>query len=63
MKCFGQLLISAFEHLQSKSEKIYNLKTVTKKSLHVNNTRGKPSTYIFSLNFKTSVFKDIIYTL
>ena len=34
-----------------KSEKIYNLKTVTKNSLHVNNTRGKPSTYIFS--FKT----------
>lgn len=33
------------------SEGIYNFKTVTKSSLHVNNTRGKTSTYIFS--FKT----------
>lgn len=31
-------------------------------TLHVNSTRGNPSMYIFSWNFKTSIFKNIIYT-
>lgn len=47
---------------QLKSE-IYNLKTVTKNPLHVNNTRGKPSTYIFSFKTFNKIFKNIIYIL
>lgn len=48
------LTVKEWEDLQFKRQ-------VTKKSLHVNNTRGKPSTFIFSLDFKTGVFK-ILFT-